>query len=219
MEERGIHYNGGLMKIYDITQTIDEHMTVYKNKAEKRPVFNVTRTHDVGGVRESSITLDVHTGTHLDAPLHMQADGDTIDRMPLEQLVTGCQVIDFSHLDRGISKEDLDHHHIHEGDVVVFKTRNSFEDFFNPDFIYLTESGAKYLVEKKIKGVGTDGLGIERAQPGHPTHHTLFNAGIYVLEGLALKDVAMGEYELVALPLKLKGLDASPVRAILIERD
>ncbi|MCK8060496.1 MULTISPECIES: cyclase family protein [unclassified Fusibacter] len=207
------------MKLYDITQTIDEHMTVYKNKAEKRPIINVTRTHNVGGVRESSITLDVHTGTHLDAPLHMQADGTTIDTMALEQLITRCKVFDFTHLDRGISKGDLDHHKIEKGDVVLFKTRNSFEDFFNPEFIYLEESGAKYLTGIGIKGVGTDGLGIERAQPGHPTHHTLFNSGVYVLEGLALKDVPVGEYELIALPLKLKGLDASPVRAVLIERD
>jgi arylformamidase len=206
------------MIIYDITQTIDEHMTVYKNKPEKRPIIQVTRTHDIGGVRESSVTMDVHTGTHLDAPLHMQVDGDTIDTMPLEDLITRCKVFDFTHLKHSISKDDLDHHKIEQGDVLIFKTRNSFEDFFNPEFIYLDESGAKYLTSIGIKGVGTDGLGIERAQPGHPTHHTLFNAGVYVLEGLTLKDVPVGEYELIALPLKLKGLDASPVRAVLIER-
>lgn len=206
------------LKIYDVTQTIDENMIVYKNKQEKRPIFQVTRTHDVGGVRESSITLDVHTGTHLDAPLHMQTEGVTIDLMPIEQFIVPCIVFDFTYLESGITEEDLRGHIIGENDVVIFKTRNSLEDFFNPEFIYLTESGAQYLKSCGIRGVGTDGLGIERAQPGHPTHHTLFNAGIYVLEGLALKDVPAGEYQLIAIPLKLKGLDASPVRAILIEK-
>lgn len=207
------------MRIYDITQTIDEHMTVYKNKQEKRPIFQVVRDHPLGGVRESTITLDVHTGTHLDAPLHMQPNGETIDNMPLNRLVTECKVIDLEYLDRGITSEDLRGHDIVRGDVVLFRTRNSLEDFFNPDFIYLTEEGARYLVAQGVIGIGTDGLGIERAQPGHPTHHLLFKADIYILEGLALKDVAAGIYQLVALPLKLKGLDAAPVRAILIESD
>lgn len=205
------------MRIYDITQTIEESMIVYKNKPEKRPVFQVTRDHALGGVRESSITLDVHTGTHLDAPLHMKVNGETIDKMPLSQLITRCKVLDFLYLERGIEASDLAGHDLKMGDVVLFKTRNSTEDFFNPDFIYLTESGAKYLVDLGIRGIGTDGLGIERAQPGHPTHHLLFKAGVYILEGLALKDVAAGDYQLIALPLKLKGLDAAPVRAILIE--
>lgn len=203
------------MKIYDITQTISATMTVYKDKPEKRPDIKVNRLHVQGGVMESTITLDVHTGTHLDAPLHMLENGQTIDTMPLEPLITPCKVIDLTHVEDGITEEDLKMHPIESGDVLLFKTRNSFENFFNPNFIYLTEQGAQWLASLGVKGVGTDALGIERSQPGHPTHRTLFGAGIYVLEGLALADIEPGSYELIALPLKLKGLEASPVRAVL----
>lgn len=205
------------MKVYDITQTIEETMIVYKNKPEKRPVIAITRDHALGGVRESSVTLDVHTGTHLDAPLHMLPEGETIDSIDLHQLITPCRVLDLSHLERGIEASDLEPYQINIGEVVLFKTRNSHENFFNPDFIYLTENGASYLVSRGVRGIGTDGLGIERAQPGHPTHRQLFGAGVYIIEGLALGAIVEGTYTLVALPLKLKGLDAAPVRAILID--
>ncbi len=207
------------MKIYDISKTIEEKMVVYKDLDEKRPLFKITREHSNGGVRESKVTMDVHTGTHLDAPLHMIKGGISIDEMALEPLIGNCTVIDLSHVKDAIEREDLIDQSIEEGDILLFKTHNSTNDFFNFEFIYLAESGARYIAEKRIKGVGIDGLGIERSQSGHKTHHILFEAGIYILEGLALKDIEAGHYELVALPLKLKGLDASPVRAILIKRD
>ncbi len=190
-------------------------MTVYKDKPEKRPDIKIMRTHDQGGVMESTISLDVHTGTHLDAPLHMLAEGQTIDAMPLEPLITPCKVLDLTHVVDGITADHLKAHSIEKGDVLLFKTRNSFENFFNPDFIYLTLDGATWLSQLEIKGVGTDALGIERSQPGHPTHRALFGASIYVLEGLSLAHIEPGDYELIALPLKLKGLEASPVRAVL----
>ena len=206
------------MKIYDITQTIEEDMIVYKNNPEKKPVFSITRYHEFGGVRESSVTMDVHTGTHLDAPLHMFPNGETIESISLSSLITECRVLDLSSLNRGIEAYDLRPYNIQNNEVILFKTKNSSENFFNPDFIYLTEDGASYLINCGVKGIGIDGLGIERSQPGHPTHKKLFTKGIYILEGLALKDVLEGSYQLIALPLKLKGLDAAPIRAILIEK-
>ncbi len=206
------------MKIYDISKTIEEKMVVYKNLDEKRPLFHITRDHVNGGVRETTITMNVHTGTHLDAPLHMIAGGITIDEMSLEPLIGYCKVIDLSLVKDAISREDLIDQSIEGGDILLFKTQNSTDEVFNFEFIYLAESGAEYLAQKGIKGVGIDGLGIERSQSRHKTHHILFGAGIYILEGLELKDIDAGAYELVALPLKLKGLDASPVRAVLIDR-
>ena len=84
-------------------------------------------------------------------------------------------------------------------------------------FYFLTEDGARYLVEQKVRGVGIDSLGIERAQPGHPTHKTLFNNEIIIIEGLRMKDVSAGDYFMVATPLKMIGTDASPARVILID--
>lgn len=206
------------MKIYDVTRTIDEQMMIYKNNLEKQPSFKATKSHAIDGFKESTITIDVHTGTHLDAPCHMKVNGDTIDQLSIEQLISPCRVIDFSHLKCSITESHLAPYVIAPDEFLIFKTRNSLDKSFNPEFIYLSEDGARYLVKQGIKGVGTDGLGIERSQPGHPTHHALFDAGIYVLEGLALENIPAGNYELIALPLKLKGLDASPVRAVLVVR-
>lgn len=203
--------------IYDISQAIHENMFVYKNKPEKKPVFQMTRAHKDGGVQESKVTLDVHTGTHLDAPRHMIKDGATIESMPLDGLIGPCRVLDLTAVENGISRKDLEKFDIQAGEVLLFKTKNSNIDDFSLDFIYLDTSGADLLAEIGIKGVGTDGLGIERSQPDHSTHHRLFEADIFIIEGLRLKEIKEGAYQLIALPLKLQGLDAAPLRAVLMD--
>ncbi|PDZ70516.1 cyclase family protein [Bacillus pseudomycoides] len=202
------------MKIHDITAPIFEGMTVYKNKPEKQPQFSrTTNAH----VTESRITLDVHTGTHIDAPLHMINEGATFESIPLEKLVGPVKVFDLTTVEDGITITDLQHLDIQENDFILFKTRNSFEDEFNYEFIFLKEDGAHYLAKRNIKGVGIDALGVERSQPGHPTHKALFDANIIVIEGLRLKNVPADQYFMVAAPLKLVGTDASPARVLLFK--
>ena len=72
-----------------------------------------------------------------------------------------------------------------------------------PDFVFVGADGARYLVERKVKGVGIDALSIEQDQPGHPTHHLLPRAGIVIIEGLRLADVGEGTYVLIAAPAPL----------------
>ncbi|MPM69580.1 Kynurenine formamidase [bioreactor metagenome] len=84
-------------------------------------------------------------------------------------------------------------------------------------FIYLDKSGAEYLREKKVIGVGIDALGIERSQPDHGTHKALLGAGIVILEGLRLRDIEEDKYLLFAAPLRLVGAEAAPARALLIK--
>lgn len=205
------------MKMYDVTMTITEGMQVYKNKPEKRPSIRVVQDFDKATARESRIDLDVHTGTHIDSPLHMLPEGGTMETLSLETLVGSSKVLDMTHVTDGVSKADLEKHEIQEGDFILLKTRNSMEDDFNFEFIYLAEDGAKYLAEKKIRGVGIDALGVERSQPGHPTHKTLFHAGILIMEGLRLAEVPQGEYFMVAAPLKVLETEAAPVRVLLFE--
>ncbi|HJV45550.1 MAG TPA: cyclase family protein [Bacillota bacterium] len=202
------------MKVYDLTLPIFEGMTVYKNKPEKQPRFETVQNNYVS---ETRISLDAHTGTHIDAPLHMIINGKTSETIDLTHLVGPCKVIDMTQRTDGVSKKDFDHVNIKENDFLLLKTLNSYEETFNPEFIYVKEDAADLLAAKRIRGVGIDALGIERSQPGHPTHKTLFNAGIIVIEGLNLKDIAAGEYFMVAAPLKLVGIDASPARVLLIE--
>ena len=202
------------MKIYDITAPIFEGMPVYKNKPEKQPkITRATNAH----VTESRLELDVHSGTHIDAPLHMINDGDTFETISLEQLVRPVKVLDLTHVIDGITKGDLEKFELQENDFVLFKTSNSGDEGFNPEFVFLKEDGAQYLAELKITGVGIDALGVERSQPNHPTHKALFGANIIVIEGLRLQEVEAGTYFMVAAPLKLIGTDAAPARVILMD--
>jgi arylformamidase len=203
-------------KLYDISMTIQPSMQVYKNKDEKRPIFRNTSNFVTGKAYETQLTLDAHTGTHIDAPLHMIENGATMDSIDLESLVGPARVLDLSHLVDGITKADLEPFAIQAGEWLLFKTRNSASEEFDFEFIYLKEDAAHYLHGLKIKGVGTDGLGIERAQPNYATHRTLLGAGIHVVEGLRFKDVPAGNYFMVIAPLKLAGIEAAPARAFLI---
>jgi arylformamidase len=106
---------------------------------------------------------------------------------------------------------------IQEDDFLLFKTKNSFKEEFINDFVFLSQDASAYLANKKIKGVGTDGLGIERSQEGHPTHKNLLSKNIVIIEGLRLKDVPEGTYQLICLPLKIDNVEASLARAILIK--
>lgn len=202
------------MKMYDITGEIFEGMAVYKDKPEKQPKINQLTN---GYVTETRMEMDVHTGTHIDAPLHMKVDGETFESISLDKLVGKCKVLDLTASENGISKSELEEFELEKEDFVLFKTKNSFDDHFNFDFVFLAEDGATYLSELGIRGVGIDALGIERSQEGHPTHKTLFAHDIIIIEGLRLKEVEQGEYFMVAAPLKLVGTDASPARVMLFE--
>mgnify|MGYP001184930152 CR=1 FL=1 len=203
-------------KFYDVTAPIYEGMPVYKNKPEKQPEFNtVTNAH----VTETRISMDLHTGTHVDSPLHMINDGDTMESIAIEDLVGKVKLFDLTHVEDRITVEDIKDLPIEKDDFILFKTRNSSVDEFDFEFVFVAEDAARHLAEIEIKGVAVDALGIERAQPGHPTHRTLFENQVIVIEGLRLKEVPQGEYFMVAAPLKIIGTDAAPARVLLFELD
>lgn len=207
------------MIIHDISMTIKESMTVYKNKESKRPVFTSAASFEKEGVYETNLLMNLHTGTHIDFPLHTLYNGHNSNQHPLDTFLGQAKVIDLTRIDDHISKEDLMPYDIHPGDFVLLKTKNSLSDSFEFDFVYLDHSAASYLANKHIRGVGIDALGIERNQPNHPTHDTLLSNDIIILEGLRLKDISPKIYDFVALPIKIDGVEALPVRAILIENE
>jgi len=203
-------------KIIDISMEISEEMTVYKNREENRPKIEVTRNFRNSDAFETTITLGMHTGTHLDRPLHIIEDGDTMDSLSLERVVVPCQVLDLTKVEGGITKEDLADKRIPEGHFILLKTKNSLEEDFNFSFVYLAASGANYLKDQGVIGVGIDALGIERDQPEKSTHKALLENDIMILEGLRLGEAEEEEYLLIAAPLKIKGAEAAPVRAMLV---
>jgi arylformamidase len=204
------------MKLYDISMTISEDMPVYKNYESKKPKFVNVSNHQQNSHYETDVTMNLHTGTHVDFNLHMLEQGQSSSDINIKDYITEARVLDLSYVLSNISKDNLTHLAIKKNEFILLKTRNSNDDAFNPNFVFLDESAAVYLAEIGIKGVGIDALGIERSQNGHPTHKALMTKNIIILEGLRLRDIEPTSYTLICLPLKFKGLDASPVRAVLI---
>lgn len=202
----------------DVTMAITPDVMVYKNKEEKKPQFIVRATHDVNGHHETSLLLDLHTATHIDMPKHMIKDGHTSETFDLRAVNGACVVVDFS----GEAEHEVGEvflkgfeNKIMKDDIVIIKTKNAYDTEFNYDYDYLDASGAAFLASCGVKAVGIDALGIERSAPGHPTHNILLGNGIYIIEGLALKEVKEGRYELLCLPMKIAGVEGLPSRAFL----
>jgi arylformamidase len=193
-------------------------MTAYKDKKVVQVI--ATKDFERDGAREMMLCLSSHTGTHVDAPSHFLQHGADINHVPLTSLIGVCRVLDCTHIKDSITEHDLEQYDLQKDMIVLFKTKNSSFDAhadFNPAFIYLTQDGARYLVEKKVKAVGIDYLGIERGQSNHGTHTALLHAQIPIIEGLRLEHVLPKDYFLYCLPLALAHGDGAPARAILIE--
>jgi arylformamidase len=195
--------------------TITPDIQVWKNYEAKKPKFKVVADFNNSVVHETEVTLNLHTGTHMDFPLHMLKDGKTSDTLDLTKLIRPVKVFDLTDVKDAINDSDLVHLNIKKDDFVLLKTKNSFEEDFNFNFIFVNEWASKFLVEKGVAGVGVDGLGIERDQIGHPTHKQLMRNDILIIEGLRLKEVPEGSYQMYALPIKMKGTDALLLSVIL----
>ena len=203
------------MMIHDISMEIHEDMMVYKNKKSKRPRRDVILEYDEHGINESRMLMDLHTGTHIDAPYHMLDDGETIEAMDISKLITKVCVLDLTDAKNMITEEVLAKKDISKSSFLLLKTRNSLTEKYDTDFVFLEKSGAAYLRSLGTVGVGIDSLGIERSQPGHETHKILMGSGAIIIEGLRLKDIREGEYMMYALPLKIFGGDGAPARVVL----
>jgi len=205
------------MKIYDVSMTITPDMQVYKNIQSKKPLIEVVSDFSTSSAHETKLSMNLHTGTHMDFPLHMIENGATSDTLDITRLITPVKVFDLTHLEKKITEEDLKKIDIQKSDFVLFKTINSYDEKFISEFVYIDESASLYLASKKISGVGVDGLGVERSQANHPTHKNLMKNDIIIIEGLRLKDVKQGNYFMYALPIKIQHSDALPLSVILLE--
>lgn len=200
----------------DVSMTIEPSMMVYKNKPEKMPKIMTRASHQTHAHHESAIEMDLHTGTHVDMPLHMIAGGENSDDFDVSRINGEAVLIDFSkESSKAIDDVFLKGHDIPKGAIVLLKTKNAFAQAFDFEFDYLSQSGAQHLASLGVKAVGIDALGIERDQQGHPTHKILMNAGIYIIEGLAFSGVKAGRYRFICLPLKISGVEGLPARAFL----
>ncbi len=167
----------------------------------------------------SALSLCAHTGTHMDAPRHFIADGETIDRMPLDAGLGPCRVVALDCADQ-ITAADLRPLRLRAGERLLFKTRNSQRDAelqaFDRDFISLRADAAALLAQRRVRFVGIDYLSVGGYEKdGVETHRLLLGAGIWIVEGLDLRAFEPGRYEMICLPLKLANGDGAPCRVLL----
>ncbi len=209
-------------RIYDISAPLCRSLPVWPGADRFSLTWLKTLRDD--GVNESAISLNSHTGTHLDTPRHFIEGGRGLDGIPIQRLVGAAFVLEFD------GAGDVDAEFLEEARVpsgcskILIKSRNSSADMYNSDFTEdytaLGEDCAHWLVAKGIDLVGTDYLSIERFDhPENRVHKILLGSDILILEGLDLRGVPAGLYTLVALPLNVPEAEGAPTRAILIEGD
>jgi arylformamidase len=134
----------------------------------------------------SFVSLGVHTGTHVDAPVHFLLDGASVDSLPLDPLIGAARVLDMDEIGR-IRPSDLEERDIRAGERILFKTRNSRfwkDKDFRPDYTCLTPEAARWLVQRGVRTVGIDYLSVAPMDEAPETHEPLLAAGICVIEGL-----------------------------------
>ncbi len=209
------------MALYDATISLRAGMVTFPGDPPftMSPMFERKRgdSFDL-----SLLSMGTHIGTHVDPPAHYLDGGATVDQIPLETLVgrafvldmRGRRVIDAEALRKSLPPDCI---------RVLFKTDNGpllFQGNFREDYVYLTEDGARLLVERGVCMAGTDYLSIEKYKnEGAPVHKTLLKAGVLVVEGLNLIDIPSGPYEVFCLPLSIKGADGAPARVLLRNHD
>jgi arylformamidase len=164
--------------------------------------------------------MTVHIGAHADAPSHYTRDGLPIDQVDLEAYMGPCTVITvLSPKDRLIQPEHCEAALAQGAKRLIFRTLSQ-SDYtkFNTDFVAFSPEAVRLMGETGVKLIGIDTASVDPFDSKNlPAHHVLYQYGIRNLESLDLRHVPDGDYELIALPLKLVGFDASPVRAILRE--
>lgn len=175
-----------------------------------------TRLEEGSSVNLGSICLSTHAGTHVDAPLHVQNDGETTDALPLKAFVGPVEVKEVN----GASAIEPKHLSELWAERVLFKTASypRADSEWPASITPLTSEAVSVLDQHRVVLMGTDAPSVDPLNSTNlPAHHALTKAGIVNLEGLSLSGVESGLYSLLALPLNIQGADAAPVRAVLAE--
>jgi arylformamidase len=206
-------------RFFDISVPVMNGGVVYPGN----PEIHIEPQQDMakgGSSNVSLVSIGSHTGTHVDAPLHMIPGGAGVDSLPLDALIGPAIVLAFDDDVLAVTEAYLRGQPIAGHQRVLLKTRNSQfirERAFHRDYTYLAPDGAEYLASLGVRLVGIDYLSIEQFHSGHHrTHKTLLSRGIVIVEGLDLSEPPAGTYELYCLPVLLTGIDGAPSRAVLV---
>ncbi|HEY6059061.1 MAG TPA: cyclase family protein [Gemmatimonadales bacterium] len=218
--ERGLTGTGWI----DATATLDPATTpVYEGDAPMK--FDFLKDMRRGDPLTLSVfSLGAHSGTHIDAPMHFVADGAPVDRIALDALVGPARVVQIPDSVQAIDAVELARHQWRGAERVLFRTRSTERRWmssaeFHRDFAYIAPDAAQLLADAGVKLVGIDYISAEQfGAPAPLTHRILLGKGIPIVEGLDLTDVPVGDYDLIVLPMKVRGHEGAPARAIVRRR-
>ncbi len=206
-------------KIIDISVPMHSDMPIWPGSVGLQ-ISRVKRLERGDPANISRLDCDIHTGTHVDAPLHFIRDGDSTDRIPLDIFCGPAFIAALTQVDT-ITANHLTALSLPKGiKRLLLKTRNSElwkkgEQDFNPNYVALTADAARWVVNQGIQLIGVDYLSVQRYQDSPETHKILLKAKVIIIESLNLADVTSGWYELICLPLKLVGTEGALARAVL----
>lgn len=208
-----------MSKFIDISVPVSSQLPIWPGSPEIELKRRLDLNHgDIAN--DTTLHFSVHTGTHVDAPLHFLPEGSSVEQMPLDVLIGSVMVADLSNVD-SITAEDLEQLSLPNGtERLLIRTRNSNlwqvgVQEFQPNFVALTADAAQWVVDRGIRLLGVDYLSVQRFQDGPETHLILLKTAVVIIEGLNLAQVPVGEYELLCLPLKLAGVEGAPARVVL----
>jgi len=205
--------------VIDISMPLEEGLPVWPGSPGMscKPIMRIA---DGDPVNSSCLEMDVHCGTHIDAPLHFFRTGPAVDEIPLSNLNGAAWVADCgdsAEVDRNL----LEKSGIPEDTLrLLLKTRNSVmsinrEAGFSENYCALTPDAADWVTERGLKLVGIDYLSIQRFQDPPDVHLKLLSAEVTILEGLVMASAPEGPCELVCLPILIPGAEAAPARAMI----
>jgi arylformamidase len=209
------------MRTYDVSLTVSPSMPVWPGDP-KISIQRVKKIEEGSDANVSRMEMSVHTGTHVDAPYHFVKDGSTTERLSLKVLIGRAYVV---HLDDNV--DVVLPKHLEAAGIpprtrrVLIRTRNSKQwakeyRAFDEKYVGVDVTAAEYLIKRGVKLVGVDYLSVAPFTDAVPTHVALLKAGIVIVEGLNLSQVAQGRYNFYCLPLKLDKSDGAPARAVLV---
>jgi arylformamidase len=208
------------MTYFDISMEVHEHMVHWPGSTTPLQGWD-TRLDRAEESNASNWLLGSHSGTHVEAPWHFLTEGDDLASIPLDRLIGPTLVVDVPDSATSITREIVESLSLpRPAGRILFKTSNSRHRLsnsdFDPSYVAVSASGAEALVEAEVTLVGIDYIAIEPyGLDDFPAHRTLLGAGVTILEGIDLRQVAPGPYVLHCLPLRLLGSEAAPARAVL----
>ena len=205
----------------DITRRVDHTLICWPGRTPPEPEWE-KRIERGDHCNVSAWRLGAHTGTHMDAPLHFVAGGRSIDEVPLDVFVGECVVVDVRSTAGRVLDAATAARYRGQARVLI---RTGFPEraergVYPAHGRVMTPEAAVLLLEGGLRLVGTDRMSVDVSGGGdYHLHHVLLGAGCVIVEGLLLADAEPGRYQLAALPLRLSGGEASPIRAVLTSFD